>query len=128
MKKTRTLTLFLVAAAMLIGCGDDDDNNIGGEDVETIYDVEGNWVGETRGGQRFTMRLNQRGTAVTGDVTINEARGGAAGRIEGNRLTLEINLEPRNFLVADIGEGVLVNGRITDAAGGVTGAFVAERQ
>lgn len=123
----RYLLLVILPLLLLVGCGESDPQ-IGGEEVETIFQLGGDWIGETAGGQRFEMRLNQRGSAVTGDVSINGQRAGAAGQIVGNELTLEVNLVPPAFLIAEVQNGFLDNGTINTTDGTTTGEFRAQRQ
>lgn len=125
----RTLLLFPVFLGLvfLLGCSTDD-NPIGGEEVDTDYNLEGTWDAETETGRLFVMRiLSQNGAALAGDITADGSKVGLAGRINGDTVELQGNFQPTIFFDADLtlDSSRMVNGQVSDANGTSADRFAA---
>jgi len=128
MKIRRTLLLLLpVLGLLLLATGCSSEDPIGGEEVDTDYNLEGTWDGETESGRLFVMRITQRGAALGGDVSSDGTKVGLAGRINGDSVELQGNFQPTIFFDADLtlDSQRMVNGQVSDANGTSADRFAA---
>ena len=126
-RRILTLLPVLLGLVLLLGCSSDD-NPIGGEEVDTDYNLEGTWDAETETGRLFVMRiLSQNGAALAGDISADGSKVGLAGRINGDTVEIQANFQPTIFFDADLtlDSSQMVNGLISDANGTSADRFAA---